>query len=121
MFPLKQKIYSRWGRRKKRNKYQCYKKHKRKNYQKNKTRKRRFLCFYFCCCFYYSLVASSKPSSSTVADLVHGLIKLGSVLKSCEEDQAKAVQCEVATCLGEIGAVDLSTVSLRCKDAETGN
>lgn len=78
-----------------------------------------FLCF--CCCFYDSLVASSKPSSSAVADLVHGLIKLGSVLKSCEEDQAKAVQCEVATCLGEIGSVDLSTVSLRCKDEETGN
>ena len=109
-------------RRKKRKKYLCYKKrNKQTNKKKNKTRKRRFLCFYFCCCFYYSLVASSKPSSSTVADLVHGLIKLGSVLKSCEEDQAKAVQCEVATCLGEIGAVDLSTVSLRCKDAETGN
>ncbi|CAH3032263.1 unnamed protein product [Porites lobata] len=64
-------------------------------------------------------VASSKPPSSTVADLVHGLIKLGSDLKSCQEDQAKAVQYEVATCLGEIGAVDLSTVSLRRKDAET--
>lgn len=107
-------------RRKKKKKYLFCKKQK-KNKHKNKTQNRRFLCFYFSCCFYYSLVASSKPSSSTVADLVHGLIKLSSVLKSCEEDQVKAVQCEVATCLGEIGAVDLSTVSLRCKDAETGN
>ena len=116
MFSRKQKIQDE---KRERNIYSV--RNKRKNKHTNKTQNRRFLCFYFSCCFYYSLVASSKPSSSTVADLVHGLIKLSSVLKSCEEDQVKAVQCEVATCLGEIGAVDLSTVSLRCKDAETGD
>ena len=61
-------------------------------------------------------VACSKPSSSTAADVVHDLIKLGSMLTSHEDDQAKTVQCEVANCLGEIGAVDLSTVSLGCKN-----
>ena len=60
-------------------------------------------------------VSSFKPSSSTVADVVHDLIKLGSMLTSREDVQVKAVQCEVANCLGEIGAVDLSTVSLGCK------
>ena len=108
-------------RRKKRKKYLCYKKRNKETTKKKKNAKEAFPMFLFFLLFYYSLVASSKPPSSTVADLVHGLIKLGSDLKSCQEDQAKAVQCEVATCLGEIGAVDLSTVSLRCKDAETGN
>ena len=109
-------------RRKKRKKYLCYKKrNKQTNKKKKQNAKETFPMFLFFLLFYYSLVASSKPPSSTVADLVHGLIKLGSDLKSCQEDQAKAVQYEVATCLGEIGAVDLSTVSLRRKDAETGN
>ncbi|KAJ7363432.1 hypothetical protein OS493_009586 [Desmophyllum pertusum] len=61
-------------------------------------------------------VAHSKSTCSPVAELVHQLIKLGSVLTSCEEEQAKIVQCEVANCLGDIGAVDLSTVSLGCKN-----
>ena len=108
-------------RRKKRKKYLCYKKRNKQTNKKKQNAKETFPMFLFFLLFYYSLVASSKPPSSTVADLVHGLIKLGSDLKSCQEDQAKAVQYEVATCLGEIGAVDLSTVSLRCKDAETGN
>lgn len=56
--------------------------------------------------------APSTPTNSPVADLVHELIKLGSLLTSCEGDQAKVVQCEVANCLGEIGAADLATVSL---------
>ena len=108
-------------RRKKRKKYLCYKKRNKQTKKTKQNAKETFPMFLFFLLFYYSLVASSKPPSSTVADLVHGLIKLGSDLKSCQEDQAKAVQYEVATCLGEIGAVDLSTVSLRCKDAETGN
>ena len=108
-------------RRKKRKKYLCYKKRNKQTNKKKQNAKETFPMFLFFLLFYYSLVASSKPPSSTVADLVHGLIKLGSDLKSCQEDQAKAVQYEVATCLGEIGAVDLSTVSLRRKDAETGN
>jgi len=61
-------------------------------------------------------VTESKSTSSPVADLVHDLIKLGSMLTSCEGDQAKVVLCEVANCLGEIGAVDLSTVSLGCRN-----
>ena len=61
-------------------------------------------------------VTESKSTSCPVADLVHDLIKLGSVLTSCEGDQAKVVLCEVANCLGEIGAVDLSTVSLGCRN-----
>ena len=62
------------------------------------------------------IVAQSKSTCSPVADLVHELIKLGSALISHEGDQAKVVQCEVANCLGEIGAVDLSTVSLGCRN-----
>ena len=68
------------------------------------------------CFVFLFVVAYSKPSSSTVADMVHNLIKLGSMLTSCEDDQAKTVQCEVANCLGEIGPVDLSAVSLGCKN-----
>ena len=62
------------------------------------------------------IVAQSKSTSGPVADLVHDLIKLGSMLKSCEGNQAKVVLCEVANVLGEIGAVDLSTVSLGCRN-----
>lgn len=62
------------------------------------------------------IVAQSKSTSGPVADLVHDLIKLGSLLTSCEGDQAKVVLCEVANCLGEIGPVDLSTVSLGCRN-----
>lgn len=61
------------------------------------------------------IVAQSKSTSGPVADLVHDLIKLGSLLTSCEGDQAKVVLWEVANCLGEIGPVDLSTVSLGCR------
>ena len=68
------------------------------------------------------IVAQSKPTSGPVADLVHDLIKLGSLVTSCEGDQAKVVLCEVANCLGEIGPVDLSTVSLGCRNKPgTGN
>ena len=68
------------------------------------------------------IVAQSRSTSGPVADLVHELIKLGSMLKSCEENQAKVVVCEVANVLGEIGAVDLSTVSLGCRNKpSTGN
>lgn len=62
--------------------------------------------------------AQSKATNSPVADLVHELIKLGSVLISCEGDQAKVVQCEVANCLGEIGAADLATVSLGSRNKQ---
>lgn len=71
-------------------------------------------CFFLCTTLIK--VTESKSTSGPVADLVHDLIKLGSVLTSCEGDQAKVVLCEVANCLGEIGAVDLSTVSLGCRN-----
>lgn len=64
----------------------------------------------------FIIVAQSKSTRGPVADLVHDLIKLGSMLTSCEGDQAKVVLCEVGNCLGEIGAVDLSTVSLSCRN-----
>ena len=43
------------------------------------------------------------------------LVKLASLLTNCGDDRARTVQQEVANCLGEIGAVDLSTVSLGSK------
>ena len=68
------------------------------------------------------IVAQGKSVSGPVTDLVHDLIKLGSLLTSCEGDQAKVVLCEAANCLGEIGPVDLSTVSLGCRNKPgTGN
>ncbi|XP_066028150.1 serine-protein kinase ATM isoform X2 [Pocillopora verrucosa] len=59
--------------------------------------------------------ACGESTASPVADLVRGLISLGSALTTCDEDQAKVVLCEVANCLGDIGAVELSTVSLGSK------
>ena len=64
--------------------------------------------------------ACGESTASPVADLVRGLISLGSALTTCDEDQAKVVLCEVANCLGDIGAVELSTVSLGSK-TRTGN
>lgn len=61
-----------------------------------------------------------ESTASPVADLVRGLISLGSALTTCDEDQAKVVLCEVANCLGDIGAVELSTVLLGSK-TRTGN
>lgn len=46
---------------------------------------------------------------------MHDLVKLASLLTNFGDDRARAVQHEVANCLGEIGAVDLSTVSLGSK------
>ena len=46
---------------------------------------------------------------------MYDLVKLASLLTNCGDDRARAVQQEVANCLGEIGAVDLSTVSLGSK------
>ncbi|XP_074626555.1 serine-protein kinase ATM-like isoform X2 [Acropora palmata] len=60
-------------------------------------------------------VGVGKFSSSIVADLVYDLVKLASLLSNFGDDRARAVQQEVANCLGEIGAVDLSTVSLGSK------
>lgn len=47
-----------------------------------------------------------------MAELVHDLIELASLLTPFGDSQARAVHCEVANCLGEIGAVDLSAISL---------
>ena len=66
-------------------------------------------------CFFFSVVGVGKFSPSTVADLVYDLVKLASLLTNFGDDRARAVQHEVANCLGEIGAVDLSTVSLGSK------
>ena len=63
----------------------------------------------------FSVVTINKLSPSTIAELVRDLIKLASMLTHCGDDRTKAVQYEVANCLGEIGAVDLETVSLGCK------
>ena len=57
---------------------------------------------------------SRRPGCSLAADLVHELIRLGSVLTGCPSNESKVVLCEVANCLGDIGAVDLSTVALGC-------
>lgn len=67
--------------------------------------------------------ACRESTASPVADLVRGLISLGSALTTCDEDQAKVVLCEVANCLGDIGPVDLSTVSLgsRTKPGNAGS
>lgn len=62
-----------------------------------------------------SEVTINKLSPSTIAELVRDLIKLASMLTHCGDERTKAVQYEVANCLGEIGAVDLETVSLGCK------
>jgi len=64
---------------------------------------------------FFSVVGVGKFSSSIVADLVYDLVKLASLLSNFGDDRARAVQQEVANCLGEIGAVDLSTVSLGSK------
>ena len=64
--------------------------------------------------------ACGESTATPAADLVRGLISLGSTLTTCNEDQAKVVLCEVANCLGDIGAVELSTVSLGSK-TRTGN
>lgn len=63
----------------------------------------------------FSVVGVGKFSSTIVADLVHDLVKLASLLTNVGDDRARVVESEVANCLGEIGAVDLSTVSLGSK------
>ena len=64
---------------------------------------------------FFSAVGVGKFSSTIVADLVYDLVNLASLLANFGDDRARAVQHEVANCLGEIGAVDLSTVSLGSK------
>jgi hypothetical protein len=51
-------------------------------------------------------------SGNPVPDLVHELLDLSSTLSSVVTSTALDVKVEIANCLGEIGAVDLSTVAL---------
>ena len=74
--------------------------------------------FYLLFCGLSCAENSTRPN--LVSSLVHELVCLASSVSSSAGDTAKYVKCEIAKCLGEIGAFDLSTVALGDKRNRQG-
>lgn len=72
------------------------------------------------CLFVFTQTADDSTRPNHVRRLVHELVCLAESLSPIGGETTKYVKCEIANCLGEIGAVDLSTVALGDKRRKEG-
>ena len=70
-----------------------------------KSFKNSMLCFFV-------VVDITGPAETTIAEFIHELIKLSSLVSYSEDKVENSVKLEIAGCLGEIGAADLAVVAL---------
>ena len=64
------------------------------------------------------LNAEPTGSGAVMAELVHELVKMSSLVSYSEDEAESSVKLEIAGCLGEIGAADLAVVALTGKRAK---